>query len=149
LNAGKLLQVGTPTELYRHPQARFVAEFIGEGNFLTGRVLSHNDLVEIELGNRNLFVQSGGNTPPNLGSSVALCLRPEIFQISELRPPGQAWQATLLETAFLGPVAQHRFRCGEDVLEVAEFNPRPGRFRPGDECFLGLNPEDIILLNEK
>lgn len=149
LNAGKLLQVGTPTELYKHPQARFVAEFIGEGNFLIGQVLSHNELVEIELGNRVLLVQSGGNRRPNVGSSVALCLRPEIFQISESRPPGQAWQATLLETAFLGPVAQHRFRCGEDVLEVAEFNPRLGRFQPGDECFLGLNPEDIILLNEK
>src|ERR1700736_1787704 len=55
LNAGKLLQVGTPAEIYRHPRNRFVAEFIGEGNFLTGHVVVRNELFEVDLGRRNLL----------------------------------------------------------------------------------------------
>ena len=40
LHAGKLEQVGTPAELYRRPATRFVAGFVGESNFLTGRIES-------------------------------------------------------------------------------------------------------------
>ncbi|MDY7024693.1 MAG: ABC transporter ATP-binding protein, partial [Cyanobacteriota bacterium] len=41
MNQGQLLQVGTPVEIYEHPKTRFVAEFIGESNILTGVVTQH------------------------------------------------------------------------------------------------------------
>jgi ABC-type Fe3+/spermidine/putrescine transport system ATPase subunit len=84
-----------------------------------------------------------------LGSPLTVCLRPEAIRIVENRPPGQAWQARLLETIYLGQVAQHLFRCGEDLLKVAEINPRPARFRPGQEYFLSIEPEDITILGEE
>src|ERR1700761_6924899 len=77
LNAGKLLQVGAPAELYRHPRNRFVAEFIGEGNFLTGRIVSRNELLEINLGDRSLFAAAPHDLGVSSGSSVTVCLRPE------------------------------------------------------------------------
>ena len=49
LNAGKVLQVGAPEEIYRNPRNRFVAEFIGEGNFLTGHIARRNELLEVAL----------------------------------------------------------------------------------------------------
>jgi spermidine/putrescine transport system ATP-binding protein len=38
MNQGKLLQVGSPTEIYERPSSRFVADFIGEANFIDGQV---------------------------------------------------------------------------------------------------------------
>jgi iron(III) transport system ATP-binding protein len=146
LNAGKVLQVGAPAEIYRHPCNRFVAEFIGEGNFLTGHIVNRNERLEVNLGNRSLLVAvhefDGG-----AGSPVTVCLRPEAIRIVESQPLGQAWTARLIETVYLGQVAQHLFRCEEDLLKVAEINPRPARFQPGQEYFLCIEPEDITILS--
>jgi iron(III) transport system ATP-binding protein len=148
LHAGQLLQVGVPAEIYRHPRNRFVAEFIGEGNFLTGHIASRNGWLEVNLGNRRLRVAAAQDPGANSGSQVTLCLRPEAFRIEENQPAGQAWRATLVETIYLGQVAQHLFRCADDFLKVAEINPRPARFRSGQEYFLCIEPEDITVLGE-
>src|SRR6202035_2978366 len=94
LNAGKLLQVGTPPEIYRHPCNRFVAEFIGEVNFLAGHLAARNGLLEVTFGNRRLLVAAPDDPGPDIGSPVALCLRPEAVTITENQPPGQAWRGT-------------------------------------------------------
>jgi ABC-type Fe3+/spermidine/putrescine transport system ATPase subunit len=148
LDSGKLLQVGAPAEIYRHPCSRVVAEFIGEANFFTGRVIGRNEFLEVDLGSRTFLVVAPAGPVPGAGP-VTVCLRPETILISESEPSGQAWRATLLETTYLGQTAQHLFRCGEDVIKVTEINPRPIRRPRGHECFLGVGPEDIILLPEK
>jgi iron(III) transport system ATP-binding protein len=148
LNAGQLLQVGAPAEIYRHPRNRFVAEFIGEGNFLTGHIASRNELLEVNLGNRSLLAAVPHDPGIISGSPVTLCLRPEAIRIVENQPSVQAWRAKLLETVYLGQVAQHLFRSEEDLLKVAEINPRPARFRPGLDYFLCIEPEDITILGE-
>ena len=149
LDSGKLLQVGAPAEIYRHPRTRLVAEFIGEGNFLTGRVVGRNEFLEVDLGSRTLLVSPPAGSAPGAGSSVTLCLRPEIIRIEESEPSGQAWRAKLLETTYLGQTAQHLFRCDEEVIKVTEINPRPNRRPRHLECFLGIGPEDIIVVGEK
>jgi ABC-type Fe3+/spermidine/putrescine transport system ATPase subunit len=149
LDAGKLLQVGAPAEIYRHPHNRIVAEFIGEGNFLTGRITGRNELLEINIGNRTLLAAAPSELDADAGSPVTLCLRPEAIRIAESVPRGQSWRGSLVETTYLGQVAQHLFRCGEDYLKVAEFNPRPARFRPGQDYFLCVEPEDVTILREK
>ncbi|HKM58558.1 MAG TPA: ABC transporter ATP-binding protein [Chthoniobacterales bacterium] len=149
LDSGKLLQVGAPAEIYRHPCSRFVAEFIGEANFFTGRIIGRNDFLEVDLGGRTFLVLAPPGPAPGAGCPVAVCLRPETIRISESEPSGQAWRATLLDTTYLGQTAQHLFRCGEDLIKVTEINPQPIRRPRGHECFLGIGPEDIILLPEK
>jgi iron(III) transport system ATP-binding protein len=148
LNAGKLLQVGTPAEIYRRPRSRFVAEFIGEANLLTGQVTRRSEWLEVTLGAHTLFVAAPEGSGPNPGSPITLCLRPEAIRIVENQPPGQAWRATLVETIYLGQVAQHLFRCDNDLLKVAELYPRPERFQPGQEYFLSIEPEDLTILGE-
>jgi iron(III) transport system ATP-binding protein len=145
LSAGKVLQIGAPAEIYRHPRNRFVAEFIGEANFLTGQVVVRNELLEIDLGRRSLVVAATQNPGADAGSLVSICLRPEAIRIAERPPPGQFWRARLIQTTYLGQVAQHLFRCDEDLLKVAEFNPRSARFRPGEEYFLCIEPEDVTI----
>jgi iron(III) transport system ATP-binding protein len=148
LNAGKLLQVGTPAEIYRRPRNRFVAEFVGEGNFLTGQIVGRDEFLTVRLGNRSLLAAAppGGAVPP--GSRVVVCLRPEAIRISENQPNGPAWRAKLVETTYLGQVAQHRFQCGTDSVKVAELNPRPARVKPGNEYYLCMDPEEVTILGE-
>ncbi len=148
LDAGKMLQVDTPPEIYRRPRNRFVAEFIGEGNFLTGHIANRNGLLEVNLGSRRLLVAAADQSLLGSGSAVTLCLRPEAIRIVENQPSGQAWRATLIETVYLGQIAQHLFRCQDDFLKVAEMNPRPAQFRPGQEYFLCIDPEDVTILGE-
>src|SRR6516165_4169799 len=149
LDAGRLLQVGQPAEVYRRPRNRFVAEFIGEGNFLSGRVRGRNSLTEIELEDGTVLRAS---TPAEgglvTGSKVTICLRPEAFWIAEHQPAGQAMRAKLVETTYLGQLAQHRFQWHSDSLRVSELNPRPARFLPGQEYDLTVEPEDVTILTE-
>src|ERR1700761_6805098 len=74
LNAGKLLQVGSPPEIYRHQRNRFVAEFIGEANFLPGHLAGRNGLLEVACGNRRLLVAAPNGPGPEIESPVTLCL---------------------------------------------------------------------------
>lgn len=75
MNAGRILQVGTPQEIYDRPSNRFVAEFLGSGNFLDGTVVATSSdevLVELSGGTR---VRSTLKLP--VGSRVEAFLRPE------------------------------------------------------------------------
>lgn len=148
LDAGKVLQVGAPAEIYRRPHNRFVAEFVGEGNFLTGQIVGRDDLLTIKVGNRSLLAAVPAGRVALTGSRVVICLRPEAIQISERRPNGPAWQAKLVETTYLGQVAQHRFHCDTEFLKAAELNPRPARLKPGNEYYLTVAPDEVTILSE-
>jgi ABC-type Fe3+/spermidine/putrescine transport system ATPase subunit len=78
MKKGRIVQVGTPQELYIQPNSIFVAHFIGESNFLEGVVSQTNDgYLEIELrGGAKVRAFSKGSTE---GQRAVLVIRPEIF----------------------------------------------------------------------
>jgi spermidine/putrescine transport system ATP-binding protein len=81
MSAGKILQVGSPHDIYEHPAERFVAGFIGETNFLDAEV------VATSAGSATVKLPSGKQIPAGLpegfqpGSRVSLAVRPERAQI--------------------------------------------------------------------
>jgi ABC-type Fe3+/spermidine/putrescine transport system ATPase subunit len=80
---GVLIQVGTPRELYRTPQSRFVSEFIGETNFIpaTVKALDANEIVvETPLG----VVRAAPRDELTIGQKVWLSIRPESWRVSEV-----------------------------------------------------------------
>lgn len=80
MKKGKIVQVGTPQELYMKPNSLFVAHFIGESNFLEGSVANSNGTdLEIEL-RGGAKVQAVGNGV-NQGERAVLVIRPEIFVV--------------------------------------------------------------------
>lgn len=77
MHQGRILQIGTPAEVYDRPRTEFVAGFIGENNFLHGRLTSVIDglaVVELDSGHP-LRGRVGGE--PVAGSTVTLAVRPE------------------------------------------------------------------------
>jgi len=80
MKKGKIVQVGSPQELYMNPNGLFVAHFIGESNFLEGEVLKvANDGVEIEL--RGGFIVYAKGNGVKEDERVVLAVRPEVFTI--------------------------------------------------------------------
>ncbi|MDF2813002.1 MAG: polyamine transporter ATP-binding protein [Microvirga sp.] len=79
---GRLIQHGSPTELYEQPRTTFVADFLGKSNFLRGRVESHMADGFIFANGQERFAQSARGPVPPVGSDIAIALRPEKISIS-------------------------------------------------------------------
>jgi spermidine/putrescine transport system ATP-binding protein len=82
MNAGRALQIGSPTEIYDSPTSRFVADFIGESSFLEGEAEgSGADLVQFTLGSgERILVRPGRQVT---GAAVAM-VRPEHLEVVPL-----------------------------------------------------------------
>jgi ABC-type Fe3+/spermidine/putrescine transport system ATPase subunit len=82
MKRGRIKQVGTPTELYMSPENVFVANFIGESNFLEGYIVERDDketLIELRGG---LRVQTN-SIALKKGEKVVVAIRPEAFVVEE------------------------------------------------------------------
>ncbi|MCD5327082.1 ATP-binding cassette domain-containing protein [Chromobacterium piscinae] len=105
MSEGKLLQVGTPTEIYEYPSCRFTAEFIGETNMFEGAVVvDEPDRVEInsqELG--GVIHIDHGITGPK-GMHVWASVRPEDVRLDKqpLQPGANRAAGTVRDIAYLG-----------------------------------------------
>ncbi len=76
MDLGLVQQIGSPKDIYEHPANRFVADFIGETNFLTGNVTQIETYVQVEVDRVPLMgVSNGHEVIP--GQSVTLAIRPE------------------------------------------------------------------------
>jgi iron(III) transport system ATP-binding protein len=108
MRAGKIEQIGTPQEVYRQPANAFVAGFIGEANFLAGRVaeLSGGRVqVDTSVGRLEALLPAGAVAK---GAEVTLCIRPEAVQFGS--PSAQrenVLEGNLTQTVYQGEVAQH------------------------------------------
>lgn len=78
MDQGRVLQVGTPDEIYENPHRRFVADFIGETNFLTGEILEEGQesgVVRLRTG--HTVGATLNHIRPSIGSNVTIAIRPE------------------------------------------------------------------------
>jgi spermidine/putrescine transport system ATP-binding protein len=112
MNAGRIEQLGSPRELYEHPATRFVANFIGTSNILSGRLTRRGDAWALEgLGpdERVLVAEAG---PDRQGQEVEVAVRPEKIVLrtgNDPPPPGHcALRAKVTEVVYLGTSTQYR-----------------------------------------
>jgi iron(III) transport system ATP-binding protein len=144
MTRGRVLQVGTPEEIYRRPASRAVASFIGETNLVRGTVRSVGDgAVRIGCALGELTAET--SAAHEIGSEVWVSLRPECLSISPTAASLNSITATVEGTTYLGELAEHRVRVGSELLKVYELNPRE-RWNAGREAVLGVHPADVVLL---
>lgn len=79
MSNGLVQQIGTPREIYEHPNNRFVADFIGETNFLEGKVEEVAEVVKLGIGDSHLIGRS--DVPLTVGQKAYLAIRPEKINI--------------------------------------------------------------------
>ncbi len=150
LEGGKIAQVGAPEDVYRRPHSRVVADFIGETNFVPGKIVSSADSsasVETAIG----IFEGAVSDPawkPSPGESVTLSIRPESWKICESAPAVNATRGRIGESIYLGEVAQYQFCSGGQHLKIFELNPRLS-IRPADrDFFASALPEDVVVLRK-
>jgi iron(III) transport system ATP-binding protein len=147
---GLVEQIGTPAQVYRQPANRFVAGFMGEGNFCEGRVracASGSVRIETQLGT---LVAAVALDPPAVGAAVTLCIRPEALRLDA--PPAQApnvLSGRCRQTVYQGEVAQHVVavdgrEAGAAEWKIFELNPMVDR--AGAPVKLWVQPEHVIVL---
>jgi iron(III) transport system ATP-binding protein len=82
LRDGRIEQVGTPLDVYRHPANRFVANFIGETNFVEGTVTGGGAALELDTPVGTIRASLPPSSPPlTQGQRVTLSLRPEALRV--------------------------------------------------------------------
>jgi putative spermidine/putrescine transport system ATP-binding protein len=144
LAAGSLRQVGTPQQLYEEPADAFVAGFLGESNFLPGRVTELEDdiaLVQLDCG----VVAEALAGEMQVGQRCQVAVRPERIAVAAMAADemGQgALPATLLETAYLGDHARLLLRVGLPGHPPGEVAVK----RPAGAPLAGLAPGVVASL---
>jgi len=79
MNAGKIMQIGSPVQVMNHPLDEFVASFVGTETILTGKVIKRNaGTISVSVAGRD--IEAVGDASP--GESVILCIRPENVTVS-------------------------------------------------------------------
>ncbi len=137
MNAGQILQLGTPEDIYNEPRSAFVADFIGASNILDATML--RDRLVRFLGCDFPCVDSGfGEDAP-----VDVVLRPEDVKLKpEDEPISGVPTGTVVSTLFKGVHYEMRVRTGESVILVHSTHARP----VGTRVRLTVAPEDIQVM---
>lgn len=146
LEGGHIRQVGVPSEVYRRPHSRFVADFMGETNFVEGTVSAiQGERIKVSTPVREWEgVWTTPGSPPAPGQAVTISIRPESWRMRAPADAPNALAGHLEETIYLGEVAQHRVRTGEREWKVFEMNPRP--CAPGTAVSMAVDPDDVVIL---
>ena len=103
MSQGRVLQVGTPKEIYEYPNCRFVADFIGNVNLWEG-TLSVDAADHCEVKTPHGVVNVGHGISGSLGLTCAVAIRPEKITLSKTRPARQSnlFGGTVKEIAYFG-----------------------------------------------
>ncbi len=150
MSEGRILQTGTAQEIYRRPKNCFVADFVGETNFLEGEVLRcGGGLISAQTAlGKVIGVSSGEGKKWKEGARVTLALRPECLRLEKIESEVNCFQGTVEETVYYGELARYRFRSGETALKVFELNPRHLGGTGAGRLFAAADPEDVVVLEE-
>jgi spermidine/putrescine transport system ATP-binding protein len=154
MNEGRILQVGTPNEIYERPRNRFVADFIGQTNFIEGTVVSVvGEMAAIEVPGSGVVKGgiSNGSTP---GGTIALAVRPERISLerdfTNTMPSG--WnnlEGTVQDVIYLGTHSQVVLLLpGGSKVVIHRQNSSTGTEQPraGDRLRFAFDPADATVL---
>lgn len=137
MNKGVVEQMGTPQDTYYYPKSLFVADFIGEANFLDG-VVEKQDTVKV--GDATIEVKTGDR---NQGDACKLVLRPESASLGDqgLLP------AEVVYSCFMGSYQNYHVKVGDTLVTLEEYNPKNKKiYNVGDSVFLNFETHHVLVL---
>ena len=142
MNKGVVAQMGTPQEIYYHPVNEFVADFIGEANFLKGKMTGRSgDLVTLDIEGSPLEVE--GNDRMEAGNEYTLVLRPEAATLAD--KGGLPCKVVL--SCFMGSYQNYHVMVGNTLVKLEEHNPKNKHiYAVGDNCSLVFDPKSVHVL---
>lgn len=150
LNNGKVEQDGTPEELYFRPASRFVAEFIGETNLLSGWMRgTEGDKVMMDWEGTTLVGKAPADLPEQ-GKPITASVRLEKLGFSTERPQtANAVQGRVVGKTFLGSRMTMQIVVGDgDALLRAYVDPDVGQSVGNDPVWIGWDSDNMAVLTD-
>jgi iron(III) transport system ATP-binding protein len=140
--SGRVIQRGTPQDIYRHPNNRFVADFVGSANFLAGTVrASEGGLTQVETAHglmRCRFAE-----PIAAGTKALVTARPEDITLFAAAPPEglNVLKGRIVNRVFLGEVVDYIVDLGDSELHA---RLRSDDFQIGQAVTIGVPPQKCV-----
>jgi spermidine/putrescine ABC transporter ATP-binding subunit len=148
---GRVVQVGTPQDIYRNPQSRYAAEFFGRANIFpvtVSEICEHT--ARLLFGKQAIQATAPEKAPPAKGASVAALVRPESISFASQGDGANILRGKLLSHEFSGPVENFTVDIdGTQVLMMSVYAPHEHE-RPaiGQEIAISFPPEAVHLIAE-
>jgi iron(III) transport system ATP-binding protein len=142
MEKGIVAQMGSPQEIYYHPKSEFVADFIGEANFLKGPLKSKNgsDGV-VDISGTKVDVKEIKNF--GIGDTCTLVLRPESAVLADA---GQLPCRVIL-SCFMGSYQNYHVMVGDNLVKITDFNPKNKKiYDVGDKAYVKFDPANVHVL---
>ena len=142
MSKGKVEQIGTPREIYYHPNSKFVADFIGEANFLDAQVLSENgEKARIRVAGEEIEVNNFAHA--RAGDKSELVIRPEAAKLSETG----VLEGTVTLSTFMGSYQYYQMLVDGMEIQITDYNPVNRRiYEVGEKAFLEFDPRGVYIL---
>ena len=142
MNKGVVAQMGTPEEIYHHPRSEFVADFIGEVNFLTGEITQINgDQCVLSIEGHPVQVPNPEGFP--VGKECKVVLRPEAGILAD----SGALPCRVVLSCFMGAYQNYHLMVGDTLVKLADYCPAGRKvYRVGDTAYLSFREGCVHML---
>ena len=142
MNKGEIAQMGTPMDIYYHPGSAFVADFIGEANFLSGEIEKvEKGTAKVNVGGTAVEVDTVKTREK--GEECRVVLRPEAVMIGD----SGALKCEVELSCFMGSYQEYHVRVGETLVRITDSCPVNKKiYSVGDQAFISFNKECAHLL---
>jgi len=151
MNNGVIQQMGGPVTLYTKPANRFVADFIGESNFVQGTVVAVSDgQATVAMGAERATVEHG-DVDLTPGQTITFIIRPEkLLLFAPDQAPAGAISGTVREVVYIGTDTRYllALASGESIVARVQngCQSEMAFHSPGDEVRIFWQPEDARAL---
>jgi ABC-type Fe3+/spermidine/putrescine transport system ATPase subunit len=150
IDGGRVVQVGTPREVYEQPQTRFAASFLGDSNFLPGKVSGRaNGLTQVTLEDGQIIYSSHG-TAKQSGEKVTAAVRPERLHATTAgATQNLANRVTgrIAQEVYTGNSITYKIEVGSQYLNLFLQNSNGCAFTLGQQAVVEWNPADTLLVD--
>jgi iron(III) transport system ATP-binding protein len=145
LDSGRIVQFGTPQEIYNRPATRYVATFIGAINESLGTVTDvHGAVVTVDTGQGRIVGQAG-DQPVAVGDRVAAMWRPERGVLSREEPSvANRWTGQVEAALFVGSHTEYLVTLGG--ADVRLWSPRSDLVAAGSAAWVSVDAADVLVL---
>lgn len=156
MNAGKIEQISTPTEIYNHPKTEFVFQFIGKSNCFEGNVSAIDKRkVAVKIGSDITHVDTnnvmGNESDLKTGDEVKLYIRPEKLQIVSLdeksSSPLDFHRAKISQMNYLGTSWEINVLLQGKSIQVLT-SAFDSSWQNGSEVLIGWSPSEVMLVKK-
>ena len=142
MNSGKIAQEGTPRDIYYKPADTFVADFIGEANFLEGTVKGVDaDTCTLEIQGVELVAPGAPGLEP--GQACVAMLRPEAVRLSDTG----VLRGKIALSVFMGAYQNYQVMVGGDMVTINDYNPLVSKiYNEGDDVGIDFDRGNLHVM---